>query len=240
MMATNSGRMDPSSQNNLKDESSQAVAVYGFFIVDGKACIDDNPGQGIWIFKSSTNSKHTHTAYLARKDWKAYFECVYSDKGALTGLEILDLSDDLKKSLNWEPAEKEGDLESGRQQEASGVVDKQNEKQNEKQGKRSEFKLMLETPKDGGAQKDDNNNHLLRFELVSYPLGINGARREDLALWWAKKEVSGRPITVLSEAELRRFKTEGKILQRETFRFLGPIVKVPASVLESAEASRGR
>ncbi len=236
MMATNSKEMDPSSQKNLKDKSLQAVAVYRFVIVDGKACIDDNPDQGIWIFKPSTNSKHTHTAYLARKGWKAYFECVYSDTGALTGSEILDLNDDLKKSLNWEPAEKEGDLERGRQQEASGVTDKQNEEQ----GKISEWEMMLETPKNRGGPKDDNNNDLLRFELVSYPLGINGARREDLALWWAKKEVSGRPITVLSEAELERFKIEGKIVQTETFRFLGPIIKVPASVFEGGEASWDR
>ena len=236
MMATSSKKINPSSQKNFEDKHLQAVAVYRFVIVDGKACIDDNPSQGIWIFKSSTNSEHTHTAYLARKGWKAYFECVYSDTGALTGLEILDLNDDLKKALNWEPAEKDEDLERGRQQEASGVADKQNEEQ----GKRSEWEMMLETPKDRRGPKDDNNNDLVRFELVSYPLGINGARREDLALWWAKKEVSGRPITVLSEAELERFKVEDKIVQTERFKFLGPIVKVPANVFEGAEASRGQ
>ena len=59
-------------------------------------------------------------------------------------------------------------------------------------------------------------------------------------MWWAKKETSGRPITVLSGAKLERSKLEGKIAQTERFRFLEPMMKVPASVLEGMEASGGR
>lgn len=45
-MATNSDRGN-TGQENLIDKPLQLVAVYRFVIVDGKACIDENPEQDI-------------------------------------------------------------------------------------------------------------------------------------------------------------------------------------------------
>lgn len=61
-----------------------------------------------------------------------------------------------------------------------------------------------------------------------------------MVVWWAKKEVPGKPVTVLGEAHFERFKVEWKVAQTERFRFLEPIVKLPANLFEGTEASRGR
>lgn len=208
VMATNSNRMD-TGQEGLAGIPSQVVAIYRFVIVDGKACIDDNPEQGIWISKDTTGKEFTYTAYLARKDWKASFGCVYSHAGVFRAVKILEINDILKKVIDWEPGDKEGrNLERGLSNEASGIVDKQIEEL----GKKPSWSMILETPiKSRGGTKDDNDNDLLRFDLWNYPLGINGDCKEHMALWWAKKETSGRPITVLSGPELEMSKLEGKI-----------------------------
>lgn len=78
-------------------------------------------------------------------------------------------------------------------------------------GKHPFPRVMLDAPCVG--QNDDNGNKLLGFSLFYDPGGIGGGQQVEKALCWAKKEVSGKPITALSEEELERFKFDGRIEQ---------------------------
>lgn len=121
-MATSSNKME-TGQEGLNYKTSQLVAVYRFVIVEGKACINDNPGQGIWISKDEGRKEFTYTAHLARKGWEATFGGVYSDAGVITAVKVLDLNEDLKKVMNEDT---EGwTVERDPSQEAGRVVDRQ-------------------------------------------------------------------------------------------------------------------
>lgn len=212
-MASDSDKMD-TGQEILRDNSSELVAVYRFVIVDGKAYMDEGPEQGIWVSKTPTENDDTYTAHLAREDWKPNLKCEYSDTsdpGALTAMKLFYFNDDDTTNAI---GDKEGrNLESEPSEEESRVVDRQHEEL----GKTPCWGMILDTSMEAqGGTKDDNGNGLLRVDLWYYPLGVDGDHREGMGLWWAKKEVSGRPITVLSEAELERFKLEGKIAPTET------------------------
>ena len=96
VMTANSNRMY-TGQEGLNDIPLQVVAIYCFVIVDGKACIDDNSEQGIWISKGTTGKEFTYTADLARKGWKASFGRVYSHAGVFRAVKILELNDILRR-----------------------------------------------------------------------------------------------------------------------------------------------
>lgn len=226
-MSTDSGKMD-TGQENSDDESSALVAVYRFVIVDGEACRDDNLRNGIWIWKDSKQKETAYTAHVARKDWTVSLVCLYTNAGVITAVKMLDLNDELKSVIGWESGAEEGqDAESGQSQEASGVPDAQNVEV----GDESDWTMVLDNPSNRQVgTKDDNGNHLLRLELFHYPQGMNGAHRQEMALWWAKKAVSDIPETVLSRAELERFRNEGKFGQKaqkvQTEKFdVGRLVK---------------
>lgn len=67
------------------------MAIYHFFIVDCKACIDENPEQGIWISKNVTDKAFTNIAHLTRKRWEESLGCVHSDAGVITSVKVLDI-----------------------------------------------------------------------------------------------------------------------------------------------------
>ena len=193
----------------LEDQPSQVVAVYHFVIIDRIALSWVDPLQGVWISRTlQERTIRTPHAWSTDARWKATFGCAYSDAGVLESLEVLDANDGLMQVIDWKLKNKAGGhLEVGPSQGASETL---NEEVKEL-GKNPFPRVMLGAPSLG--QNDDNGNKLLCFSLVSDSEGTEGGQQEEKALWWATKEVPGKPITALSEEELERFKFDGRFEQ---------------------------
>ena len=151
------------------------MAVYRFIIIDGKACIDDNQEQGVWVSKK----RCTYTTHMARIGWKASFECLYADAGNLNTLKVLDINEDLKSFIDLGP-----DGDGTRRVACHGMrVGPWKGRPKSKAKERSGNCPM----KARGGTKNDNGNNLIRFDLIYYTLGIKNARKEVMVVWWGKK-----------------------------------------------------
>lgn len=213
-MASSSNNTN-TSQAGSKNQPSQVVAVYHFVIIDGRALRYVSPDQGVWISKVTSRKDYTYTARMVNRRWKLTFGCAYSDAGALESLEILAVKDSRRRLTDWESEDKAGGLlEEDPSQRARETLDKKVEEL----GLYPFPKVMLDAPSIG--QNDDNGNKLLCFSQDHDPEGAEGGQQMKKLLWWAKKEVSGKPITALSEEELDRFRFDGRVEQMER---TGPI-----------------
>ena len=216
-MASSSNNMN-TSQEGLKNQSSQVVAVYRFVIGYGKVIKDVDPTRGVWISKNTSNKDYTYTARLVAGPLKATFRCAYSDAGVLETLEILDINDGLRMYIigsirrlihEYPMIKVGGHLEVRSPEKAGDVADKQI-KDDEEPFSRVGLGISSQVQV---SPNDDNGNQLLLLSLTHYPNGIEGSRQVVEELGWAKKEVSGKPITALSDAELMKFKYDGKVEQ---------------------------
>ncbi len=108
---------------------------------------------------------------LARKDRKETFACTCNDKDVLRTWEILDLNDDLKKLIDWNPGDKEASkLERNLSEKANEVVNRQVKEL----GKKFFCTFTLDIR---GNIRDDNGKELLHFGVIHYSSGIEDTRQ---------------------------------------------------------------
>lgn len=174
------------------------VAVYRWVIINRKEVqnIDpangvnqgDNRFHGVWILEDTSRKDYTYLAHLKSSEtWTATFGCAYSDGDTLEALEILDISDSMKKRFDWK---------------------------GENPSEMPDFYMILDIPsRDQGGIRDDNGNDFLRFGIIwlSWLDGCKGVESITEELWWAKKEVPDKKYTVLTDEAVLKFKFDGKI-----------------------------
>lgn len=215
-MASNS-KSTPIRQEVSNDPSN--VTVYRWVIINGKQLLNpgtavnqgDHPASGVWICGDPSRKDYTYIARLSssQRDWKATFGCEYGNGGTLEAVDILGLNDCMKKEIGWKgKVEGGGSMKISPPPEAKKVPDNQIEKP----GKTPESFMALDIPSpDQGGIRGDNGNRFLRLRIMPYPDGFEGTRQIPKLLWWAKKEVPGEQYTVLTDAEVLRLKSEGRI-----------------------------
>ena len=209
--------------------TASCVAVYRWVIINAKQLLNihpasgtnqgDNPLHGVWILKFTSRKDFTYTARLSSSQANccATFGCAYSDGDILETLKILDLNDGMKKRIGWKSKDDVGlNLGSGSSQEAKKVPDNKMEKPS----KTPKYDMTLDIPSENqGGARDNNGNYLLRFRIIQYPDGFEGAQQIQEELWWAKKEVPGKEFTVLTDEEVIRLKYDGKIVHADRGKF---------------------
>ena len=197
------------------------LAVYRWVIINGRELLNihpangvnqgDDPPYGVWISEATSRKNYTYIAHLSsnQRGWRATFGCVYGDGGTLEASEILELNDCMKEQIGWKSKYEVGEnSESGPSQEAKKLPDNQIEKPS----KKPERHLTLHIPSQSqGGMSDDNGNDLLHLSIIQYPDGFEGTQQIQEERWWAKKEVPGKQYTVLTDAEVLRLKSVGRI-----------------------------
>ena len=196
-------KSNPMSLSQYISVHTSTVAVYRWVIINGRQVrnIDpasgvdqgDDPSHGVWILKDTSRKDYTYLAHLkTSQTWTATFGCAYIDGDTLEALEILDISDSMRKHFGWKG------------EDASQMPD---------------FYMILDIPSreeegimEEGA-RDDNGNYLLRFGInwLCHLDGCEGREPITEELWCAKKEVPDKQHTVLTDAAVIILKFGGKI-----------------------------